>query len=254
MAATDPPPSYEMAVRLDSLENQLTTVHQLILDRLDGGGYGEPEAKRSRRLPSNVKPIELDTIHSMYHECFMPPVYTEEFPEDGRLLGDLQGILHEYRKKVSYAVIEQNGPMDHFVESVAGILGPQAAKITLRRPLAFSHDGEYYQMLGYGVADACMLSQIDGFFQYPPIANFNKSHKFPHHLKTNEQRFAHVVLQIPSVMCHWAEVVAYGLLKDMDAKVHGFADRKRMPLNMELFGAAKKMAAASYVDHWVRKK
>ena len=241
--------------RLELLEQQLENVQRSILDRLEEPRVGfseEVSAKRAKRLPVNVKEISLEEIQSFYHDCFFPPIYEGPFPDDGSRLEDtdVTPILYEYRQDTSYAVIQQNKPMDKFIEHLAGFLGPQAAKTNLRCPLAFSYEGEYYQLLGYGVADKCVIGQIKGFFRYDPVAKFLRNKLKTAGEKSQDEVFEKKVLYIEKIRCPWAEVVAYALLLDMDLKEGRYVDRKRAKLNMSSFESLKRDAAAAFIQYY----
>jgi len=187
----------QMDAQLAQIDAQLTNVHALLLERLTDDAVA-PKRARYREgdansgggglLPINIKGTTLKEIQAFYHECFLPPIHAAPFPRGGAMLEGppLEAVLAEYKKDVSYAVVRQNSRMDKFVEHVAGMLGPQAAKVTLRRLVAFSHRGEYYQLMGYGVVDACVLGHIASFFQYPPVASFIRERNFVSQGMTND--------------------------------------------------------------------
>lgn len=245
----------QMDAQLAQIDTQLTNVHALLLERLGDDAVSPKRAKYREGdgggpLPINIKGTTLEEIQAFYHDCFLPPIHAAPFPKGGAMLEGppLDAVLAEYNKDVSYAVVRQNSRMDKFVEHVAGVLGPQAAKVTLRRPVAFSNRGEYYQLMGYGVVDGCVLGHIASFFQYPPVASFIRDRNFVGQGMTNDRLFSEKVLAVTKLRTLWAEVVAYAVLLDMDLKEGRYVDRKRSKINMDAFGHLKKAAAAAFVD------
>ena len=240
-----------MDKRLDALEQQITNLHEYLIQRLDKNTYDseEPEAKKSKSLPINVREISLEEAQSFYHDCFLPPPLEFDFDEKMLQKWKLESVFFEYKKDASYAIIGQNDSMDKFIDHVGGTLGPQAAKITIRKPCVFSKDGNFYQVLGFCVADKCVLSQIAEFFLYPTISEFLKNDLKTAGIKTNQQIFMEKVLEIEELRCLWADVVAYSLLLSMDLKEGRYVDRKRAKSNMEAFEHVKIEAAKAFVKH-----
>jgi hypothetical protein len=248
----DDPPEESLEERLDQLEQKITNVHELILERLDPApsisfSDGIPE-KKAKRFPLNVKEISLDEIFAFYNECFLTPEYEGKIPVDGSKLDTkkLNDVFWEYRKEATYAVSEQAGNMDKFLEHVAGQLLGQASKTNIRCPLVFAHQGDYYQLLGYSVVDKCIISQVSGFFRYKPVAECCKEKVGD---MSEDDIFKKYVLDNPKIRTAWADVVAYSILVGMDLKEGRYVDRKRSKVNMATFEALKCSAARVLIDH-----
>ena len=109
--------------------------------RRDGGDVGSA-------LPRNVMQTSLEEAQAFYHDCFIPPELEpgslnetkgKDLNPDKHASGEI--IRQFYQKMNSNAVVEQRSNMDAFMEAIAGILGPHASKVELRKPMVF-----YYQV------------------------------------------------------------------------------------------------------------
>ena len=199
--------------------------HEILPVQGDFYDAKEHLAKRAKSAPTHSSVASLEEVQAFYGEIFDAPS-VEDLSKKEKISEQLKEAYEKIGSQ--WMLFIQGSDTDKFLQEVSGTLGPYSSKLTIKCPLFYTHDDEYYRFHGMGMMDAQVAAQVRKVLYSPGLKKVYDN-------ITNEDNFFKDILQNRKLRWLWSQTVSYGLLLGMDSKVARYVDKSRQKANKDSY-------------------